>query len=91
MQPVPCLGISERPVWFSSDHNTRWRLPYSQNKNPEINRGSPLRRAPLQGCDTSDGLRKDNMGCYEKWLKHVCPPLLRRHSDMSWVFYAFEP
>jgi hypothetical protein len=52
MQPVPCLRISERPVRFPSDHNTRWRLLYSQNKKkpPEINRGSPLRR---EGATTS--------------------------------------
>jgi len=32
MQPVPCLRISERPVRFPSDHNTRWRLFYSQKQ-----------------------------------------------------------
>jgi hypothetical protein len=32
MQSVPCLRISERPVRVSSDHNTRWRLPYSQKQ-----------------------------------------------------------
>jgi len=31
------------------------------------------------------------MGCCEKWLMHICPPLARRHSDISWVFHASEP
>jgi hypothetical protein len=46
MQPVPCLRISERPVRFPSDHNTRWRLPFTQikTKDPETNRESPRRR-----------------------------------------------
>jgi len=66
MQLVPCLRISERPVRFSSDHNTRWRLPFSQNKDPNTNPcyedGSPRRRALGR-------VRQDGDSTGEPWIK----------------------
>jgi len=45
MQSVPCLRISERLVRVSSDHNTRWTLPYSQKQiTRKQSRDAALRR-----------------------------------------------
>jgi len=53
MQPVPCLRISERTVRFPSDQilGGDSLIQKQKNKDPEINRGSPRRHAPLRGCD----------------------------------------
>jgi hypothetical protein len=71
MQPVPCLRISERPVRFSSDHNTRWRLSFTQIKQKTLKSIEDRRDAALRRDGATTGVARKNTlsRCLKEWLK----------------------